>query len=348
MLPRPAWLALGVAGAAAAASYLPSGGSTAAAVSAAAASAVALGVIGVAARARGAWRGGACGRERRVAARQRRVAARGGARRPRAAAAAAWRRRPGGARRGPRGRLRRGCARRRVRGGAAGTRSGARRRSRAAGAAPGRHRPVASTRRSVAHLQGPADRDDPDERRRGGRVRRGGRSCGLRARRRHGPIHAQAASTPPLAASPPIRCSALMPAAPRLIAGDTVGWTGRVRPLGTSDYDAYLAGLGITATLRGHGLHGAVSRRLPGRPPGGVPSSFRRRVAAPSSGAGGRAGGGDSHRPPGPRGPRRGCRVHHCRSQPHRGDLGLEHRDRRRHRDGPPARLSHPAQDERW
>jgi competence protein ComEC len=60
-------------------------------------------------------------------------------------------------------------------------------------------------------------------------------------------------------AAPPLTCSAQLPAYPRLIAGDTVSWSGRVRPLTASDYDNWLASQGISAScqatdleLRGH------------------------------------------------------------------------------------------------
>jgi competence protein ComEC len=60
-------------------------------------------------------------------------------------------------------------------------------------------------------------------------------------------------------AAPPLTCSANLPASPRLTAGDTVRWSGRVRPLTESDYDLYLASQGIAArceatelTLVGH------------------------------------------------------------------------------------------------
>jgi len=45
-----------------------------------------------------------------------------------------------------------------------------------------------------------------------------------------------------------VRCSAVAPAFPRLLAGDRVEWTGRVRPLGDSSYEAWLAAQGIAAT----------------------------------------------------------------------------------------------------
>jgi competence protein ComEC len=49
-------------------------------------------------------------------------------------------------------------------------------------------------------------------------------------------------------ADPPVRCSALMPAYPRLIGGDTVSWSGRIQALTQSDYDRFLAAQGITAS----------------------------------------------------------------------------------------------------
>jgi competence protein ComEC len=45
-----------------------------------------------------------------------------------------------------------------------------------------------------------------------------------------------------------LRCSAQFPAYPRLMAGDLVTWSGRVRPLTDGDYDRYLAAQGISAT----------------------------------------------------------------------------------------------------
>jgi competence protein ComEC len=51
-----------------------------------------------------------------------------------------------------------------------------------------------------------------------------------------------------------IRCSAQMPAYPRLIGGDTISWTGRVRALTSSDYDRYLAAQGLVATCEATGL----------------------------------------------------------------------------------------------
>ena len=45
-----------------------------------------------------------------------------------------------------------------------------------------------------------------------------------------------------------VTCSAVAPAFPRLLAGDRVTWSGRVRPLGDTDYEAWLAAQGIAAT----------------------------------------------------------------------------------------------------
>jgi competence protein ComEC len=44
-----------------------------------------------------------------------------------------------------------------------------------------------------------------------------------------------------------VRCAALMPADPRLTAGDRIEWTGRVEALTDSDYDRYVAGSGLDA-----------------------------------------------------------------------------------------------------
>jgi competence protein ComEC len=49
-------------------------------------------------------------------------------------------------------------------------------------------------------------------------------------------------------AAPPVRCSAQLPTWPRLMAGDVITWSGRVRALGDGEYDRYLAGQGIAAT----------------------------------------------------------------------------------------------------
>jgi competence protein ComEC len=49
-------------------------------------------------------------------------------------------------------------------------------------------------------------------------------------------------------------CSARFPASPRLIAGDTVEWTGSVEPLSSGDYDLYLAAQGIEARCEGRSL----------------------------------------------------------------------------------------------
>ncbi len=48
----------------------------------------------------------------------------------------------------------------------------------------------------------------------------------------------------------PVRCAAQMPAYPRLVAGDAVSWSGRVEALTDSDYDRFLAALGISASCR--------------------------------------------------------------------------------------------------
>jgi competence protein ComEC len=44
-----------------------------------------------------------------------------------------------------------------------------------------------------------------------------------------------------------VRCAALMPADPRLVAGDSIEWTGRVDALTDSDYDRYVADSGLDA-----------------------------------------------------------------------------------------------------
>ncbi len=52
----------------------------------------------------------------------------------------------------------------------------------------------------------------------------------------------------------PLLCSAQFPAYPRLVAGDTISWTGRIRPLTDDDYDRYLAALGVAAQCEATGL----------------------------------------------------------------------------------------------
>jgi competence protein ComEC len=47
-----------------------------------------------------------------------------------------------------------------------------------------------------------------------------------------------------------LRCSAQMPAYPRLVAGDTISWSGEMAALGDSDYERFLAAQGIDSTCR--------------------------------------------------------------------------------------------------
>jgi competence protein ComEC len=68
---------------------------------------------------------------------------------------------------------------------------------------------------------------------------------------------------------PRLTCSGQLAAYPRLVAGDTIDWTGRVRPLGESDYDSWLAGQGIQArcdatTFGVSGRDGSLVGRLEG------------------------------------------------------------------------------------
>jgi competence protein ComEC len=49
---------------------------------------------------------------------------------------------------------------------------------------------------------------------------------------------------------PPVRCSVQAPAYPRLVAGDTVTWSGKMDALTDSPYDQYLAAQGIAASCR--------------------------------------------------------------------------------------------------
>jgi competence protein ComEC len=57
-----------------------------------------------------------------------------------------------------------------------------------------------------------------------------------------------AAGATPKAA--PLTCSAQMPAYPRLIAGDSISWSGSIRALTSSSYDQYLAAQGISANCQ--------------------------------------------------------------------------------------------------
>ena len=51
-------------------------------------------------------------------------------------------------------------------------------------------------------------------------------------------------------AAPPVICSAQMPAYPRLIAGDTVTWSGQVQALTDTSYDQFLAAQGVQASCQ--------------------------------------------------------------------------------------------------
>lgn len=51
-----------------------------------------------------------------------------------------------------------------------------------------------------------------------------------------------------------LTCSALMPADPRVIAGDRIEWTGRIEALTDSDYDRYLADEGMSASCDAYTL----------------------------------------------------------------------------------------------
>ena len=49
---------------------------------------------------------------------------------------------------------------------------------------------------------------------------------------------------------PALRCGAQAPAFPRLMAGDTISWSGDIRPLTDGDYDRFLASQGLGASCR--------------------------------------------------------------------------------------------------
>jgi len=51
-----------------------------------------------------------------------------------------------------------------------------------------------------------------------------------------------------------VRCSAELPAFPRLIAGDTISWVGSISALGPDDYDRFLAAQGLDAICRAASL----------------------------------------------------------------------------------------------
>ena len=51
-------------------------------------------------------------------------------------------------------------------------------------------------------------------------------------------------------AGSPVLCSAQLPAYPRLIAGDTISWSGQFKALTDSEYDQFLAAQGISASCR--------------------------------------------------------------------------------------------------
>ena len=49
---------------------------------------------------------------------------------------------------------------------------------------------------------------------------------------------------------PPLRCGAQAPAFPRLMAGDTISWSGQIKPLTDDDYDRFLSSQGLGASCR--------------------------------------------------------------------------------------------------
>ncbi len=101
----------------------------------------------------------------------------------------------------------------------------------------------------------------------------------------------------------PVRCSAQFPVYPRLIAGDIVMWSGRVRPLTDGEYDRYLAAQGISATCEATDLTLVSHDDSAAGPPRGDPSGFGRRPPEGPARAGGRPGDRDPDRPAGSRRP---------------------------------------------
>jgi competence protein ComEC len=67
------------------------------------------------------------------------------------------------------------------------------------------------------------------------------------------------------------RCSALMPADPRLIAGDRIEWSGRIKELGDGDYERFLAAQGLDASCEAE----SFSIRSHDASPGGWLEGFR-------------------------------------------------------------------------
>jgi len=66
-------------------------------------------------------------------------------------------------------------------------------------------------------------------------------------------------------------CSALMPADPRLMAGDAIEWTGRIEALGDGEYEQFLAAQGMTASCEA----ATFSVRAHDQSPGGWLERFR-------------------------------------------------------------------------
>ena len=131
-------------------------------------------------------------------------------------------------------------------------------------------------------------------------------------------------------AATPFRVAATLPAYPEVTPGDRLTIEGPIRPRPDSPYGDYLERIGAIGTLTARSMDGGATagRRLAcdRSRSAGRRLGARRRAARTGSGA----RGGHPRRTPRPRRPRPGGRLHHRRRQPRRGDLGLEHRDRRR------------------
>ena len=98
----------------------------------------------------------------------------------------------------------------------------------------------------------------------------------------------------------------------------------------TRPYGAYLRRIGAHGTLRANTMTVEPSRRRSRACPRSVARGGRTGARGGPARTRGRAGRRDPDRPARPRRPRPGGSVHDRRRQPRRGDLRLEHRDRRR------------------
>ena len=139
---------------------------------------------------------------------------------------------------------------------------------------------------------------------------------------------------------PAFRVAATLPRYPVVIPGDEIAVEGSIRERPDSPYGLYLERIGAVGTLTSRTLEIEPAPDDFGSAARGSAAQRRRGADPRPARARGRPRRGHPHRPSRPRRPRPRCRVHDGRRQPRRGDLRLEHRDRRgcHRRDGRPSR----------